>query len=163
MGKSAPQAPTPPNPQVVAQAQTASNQQTALYQSQLNNGNSYGPTGSVTNQYNPATNQWTQNTTLSPAEQAIFNQGTAAQAGMLGVANKEIPAIQSALNTHLSPGQTQGTVAQGPLQYSYGAGGPIQSQLNGATMGDPAVQAAINASYGQATQMLNPQWQQATE
>ena len=84
MGKSAPSAPQPVDPNVVSAAQTASNKATADYQSTLNNTNVNGPYGSISYTQDPGTSQWTQNTTLSPAEQAIFSQGTQAQGKKCG-------------------------------------------------------------------------------
>ena len=192
MGKSAPTPPPAPDPTVVAAAQTSSDEATALYQSHLNNGNSYGPTGSVTNSYNPNNNQWTQTTTLSPTEQGIFNSGTQAQQGALNVANQQIPRVAQALNTTLTPpsfvsgtntqpldfsyasggpiqtsfnpGQAvQGQIASGgPIQTSYAGGGPIQSQIGTQDVSGAVNQAEL-ASYDQATQLLNPQYQQAAE
>lgn len=111
MGKPSP--PAPPNPTQVAQAQSTANQQTAELQSQLNNGNSYGPYGSVTNVQSPGTNQWTQTTTLSPAEQQIFNQGTQAQGAALGIANDQLGRVAGALGTPLQAPELQTSVGSG--------------------------------------------------
>ena len=146
MGKSAPQPPPAPNPQQVAQAQTQSNQQTALFQSQLNNGNSYGPYGSVTNTYNPSTNQWTQSTSLSPAEQGIFDLGTQAQTGALGLANTQIGRVGDALGQQL-PAPTLATgVNAGAPQASYASGGPIAYGF------DPGPQLQLGFNPGQGVQ-----------
>jgi len=226
MGKSAPSPPPAPDPAAIAAAQESADAKTAQLQSVLNNGNSYGPFGSVVNKQAGPGGQWTQTTTLSPAEQAIFNAGTAAQAGALGLANTQLGRIGQTLGTGVTapamagsvsagspqfaiapagpitagfnPGLgVQGQVAQAPaeltlvsvapidvgagsnlpgaapLATSYNAGGPIQSALsaapplqtgvNPAALGDPAVQNAINAQYGQATSRLDPQWAQASE
>lgn len=48
MGKSSPSAPAPPDPAKTSAAQTASNEQTALYNFWLNNPNVYSPLGSQT-------------------------------------------------------------------------------------------------------------------
>lgn len=153
MGKPTPQAPTPPDPNVVDAAQTASNQQTALYQSQLNNTNVNGPYGSVNYNYNPSANQWTQNTTLSPAEQSIFGLGTQAQGSALGIANNQLGNVSRALNTPLPP--------TGPLANGVSSG-PIQSQIGPGDF-NQAVQNTINSQYGAEMGLLDPQMQQAQE
>src|SRR5690242_5227450 len=87
MGKSTPQAPPPPDPVKVAQAQTGSNVTTAAANSALQNANQYGPYGSteftvrgMQDIYDPSTKthyqvpQYNQTTTLSPAQQGLLNQ-----------------------------------------------------------------------------------------
>ena len=162
IGKSAPTPPPAPDPTVVAAAQTASNQQTALYQSQLNNGDSNGPAGSVTNTYNPATNQWTQNTSLSPAEQDIFNSGTADQSAALGVAGQQIGRVGQALGQGLTAPTLQTGVADPSLQYGFNAGGPIQASV-GPQNFNQAVNQTIGANFGGEMALLQPQMQQAEE
>ena len=86
-----PKMPKPPDPKVVAGAQTGSNISTALGNAYLNNMNQVGPEGNVTyatSGFNtikdPSTGQsyeipkWTQTTSLTPQGQQIFdiNQGT---------------------------------------------------------------------------------------
>lgn len=154
MGK--PSAPTPVDPTTVSQAQTASNEQTAQFNSQLNNYNTSSPYGTVNWSQNPSTSQWTQSTQLSPAEQAIFNQSTQAQSGALGIANQAIPQISQALS--------QGNPYSGLPGLTYGVqGGQIQTSIPQTAMGDQAVKNAANAAYGTETQYLDPQWKQATE
>src|SRR5215469_7267742 len=100
MGKPSP--PTPPDPVAVSAAQTQSNEATAALQAQLNNVNQYSPYGSVTyDQYAP--NQWSQTTTLSPSQQAIYNQQTAAEQGALQLGNTQLGRIGTALGTQLNP------------------------------------------------------------
>lgn len=72
-----PSAPPPFNPATAAAAQTASNQQTALYQQQLNNVNQNTPYGTLNYTSTPGVNgaapTTTATTTLSPAQQSILN------------------------------------------------------------------------------------------
>lgn len=81
-----PKAPKPPDPKVVAAAQTGSNVATAAANSYLNNVNQIGPEGNVTYSTDgfysikdPSTGQtyqvpkWTQTTSLSPTGQQIFD------------------------------------------------------------------------------------------
>lgn len=153
MGK--PSAPQPVDPTTVANAQTASNEQTAQFNSQLNNYNTSSPYGQVNWTQNPSTRQWTQATTLSPAEQAIFDQSTQAQSGALGIANQAIPRISQALSA--------GNPYVGQPGLSYGVqGGPIVTSV-GAQDINPSVQNAANAAYESETQYLDPQWAQARE
>lgn len=160
MGKSAPQPPAAPDPTVVAGAQTASDEATANYQSHLNNGNTVSPYGTVTNQYDPTANQWTQTTALSAPEQSLFDQSTQASNAALGVANQQIGRVSTALDTPLTPPTLQnsvgpqGSIASGydpggqiqtgfnqgsPIATGYSAGGPIQSQFNTG----PALQTSV--------------------
>lgn len=152
MGKPAPTPPTPVDPTVVSAAQTASNVATADNQSHLNNGNSYGPNGSVTNTYDPNANQWTQTTTLSPEQQAIYDQGNQAKSTALGIANGQLGNVQSALNTPLTAPGMQTGVQSGPLQMSVGGQDVNQSVRN-----------AINANFGGQMQLLQPKMQQQDE
>ena len=132
-----------------------------------------GPFGDVTYQQNPATNQWTQTTSLSPAEQSIFNAGTTAQGTALGIANTQLGNVASALQTPVTPttplatgvnsGQIQYGFQQGPgLQYGFNTGGPIQGQIGGQDI-NQSVANATNAAYSQAVSQLNPQWSQNAE
>lgn len=173
MGKHQPTPPPAPDPNVVSAAQTASNQATAQYQSQLNNGNSYGPYGSVTNVQDPNTHQWTQTTQLSPAEQAIFNQGTQAQGHALTTANTQLGRVDTALGQTLNTPNMQTSIqGAGPLATGYNNGGQIatgfnpgqavQGQIGPSNFGD-AVNNTINAQYAQARSRLDPQWSQAGE
>lgn len=86
MGKSAPQAPAPPDPYKVAQAQTGSNIQSAIAQSVIGNADTVGPSG--TTRYTQSGTQtitgpngerydiprYTQTTTLSPEQQGLYDQ-----------------------------------------------------------------------------------------
>ena len=131
MGKKAPTPPPAPDPTVVIGAQTASNDQTAQLQSQLNNGNSVGPTGSVTNTLNPSTNQWTQTTSLSPAEQQIFDAQTQDQGQALGIAGGQLDNVAKALQAgNLSAPTLQSSASGGPIQTGYGDGGQLAYGYN---------------------------------
>jgi hypothetical protein len=143
------------DPTTVANAQTASNEQTAQFNSQLDNYNTASPYGAVDWTQNPSTHQWTQSTQLSPAEQAIFDQSTQAQSGALGIANQAVPRISSAL----SAGSPYADLPS--LTYGVQAG-PIQSSVGSPDTGQ-AVQDAGQAAYDAETQYLDPQWRQASE
>ncbi len=90
MGKSAPRA---PDPFKTAQAQAAMNRDTAVTQQELNMVNQTGPWGSVSYSQTGTTDAgnpiWSQSTTLSPSQQAIFNQSQAAQRNLAATANQQ--------------------------------------------------------------------------
>jgi hypothetical protein len=132
-----------------------------------------GPFGDVTYTQDPTSNQWTQTTALSPAEQSIFDAGTQAQGAALGIANNQLGNVAQALNTPVSPvsplatGVTPGPIQYGfgpepGLQYGFGGGGPVQNQI-GAPDVNQAVQNATSAAYNQAVSQLDPQWAQNSE
>lgn len=81
MGK--PKPPAAPDPVKTAAAQTVSNKETAISQTGLNAMNQTGPQGSVTYSQNgtwaDGTPRFTQNTSLSPEQQAIYNTGVKTQ------------------------------------------------------------------------------------
>lgn len=176
MGKSSPTPPPAPDPTVVAQAQSTANIASATAQQKLNMINTSGPSGSVNYTADPnAPGGYSQTTTLSPSQQAIYDQGTQAQSGALGIANTQLGRVNTALGQTLNPGglQTsvanpnvqssvglQGSVGNPSVQTSYDQGGPIQQQVNTPDF-STAMQNASNAVYGQATSRLDPQWQQA--
>lgn len=108
MGKSQPAA---PDPVATANAQAAMNRDTAITQQQLNMTDQYNPWGSVTydrvgedsfvdSQGNTITTpKYTQTTTLSPEQQAIYDQSQAAQGNLATLANEQSAAIRDLLNT----------------------------------------------------------------
>jgi hypothetical protein len=169
---SSPKAPTPPDPIVVANAQSAANIESATAQQKLNMINTNGPTGSVS--YTPdatAPGGYSQNTTLSQGQQGIYDGGVQAQQGALNVANQQIGRVGAALNRGLDPGQLQTSYDQGgpiqnsfdkgqSLQYGYDPGQQVQGHAGYQNINQSVNQAA-NAAYGQATSRLDPQWQQA--
>src|SRR6187402_2291310 len=111
-------APTPPNPQAVAAAQTGTNVSTGVANSFLNNVNQissqgelrYDPTGTY-NFTDPATGtaytlpRWTQTQILSPDQQNIFDLGEQSQTNLANLAVSQ----SGKLNTLLgSPIDTSG-------------------------------------------------------
>lgn len=94
-GGSAPQA---PDPVATAQAQAGLNRDTAITQQELNMINQSGPWGSVRyNQTGTTANGnpiWSQQTTLSPSQQRIFNQSQAAQGNLAQLANRQSQQLQ---------------------------------------------------------------------
>lgn len=141
MGKHQPSAPTPPDPTVVANAQSTANQQTAAYQQRLNMVNTTGPDGSVDYQADPsAPGGYRQVTTLSPGQQGLYDLGNQAQTGALNIANNQLANVQGALNQHLTaPG----------LQTSFG---PTDFSADR--------QAVTDSVINQARSRLDPIWNQ---
>lgn len=95
MGKSAPK---PPDPMQTAQAQAALNRDTAITQQELNMVNQTSPWGSISYQQTGTTANgnpiWSQQTTLSPSQQRIFNQSQAAQENLAQLANSQSQQLQ---------------------------------------------------------------------
>lgn len=95
--------PKAPDPYATAAAQTASNQQTAQYQSQLNNVNQVTPNGNLTYTYNNSSTgpKWTATQTLSPAQQALLDQQNKFNLTANQTANNQLGQIQGVLSTPL--------------------------------------------------------------
>lgn len=107
MGKSAPKA---PDPVATAQAQSNMNRDTALMQQQMNMVGTSGPWGSTSYNQTGTTSyvgadgklvsvpQFTQTTTLSPTQQAIFDQQQAAMGNLSNIANQQSQRVSSTLS-----------------------------------------------------------------
>jgi hypothetical protein len=143
MGK--PSAPKAPDPVALANAQAAANTQTAQEQQRLNMINSTSPYGSVTYQADPsAPGGYSQNTSLSPGQQQLYDQGLNVSNQAYNVAGQQIGRVGNALNTPLSTdglpglngtggntgGIRTGFSGGGPLQYGYDSGGQIQQSVD---------------------------------
>lgn len=171
MGKSTPKAPTPPDPTVVANAQSAANLATAAGQRDLNMINTTGPTGSVKYDVDPhAPGGYSQNTTLSGPEQLSYDLTKSAQNSALGVANDQIGRVGDALATpfnydglpalqgSVTPGKAQTSFGQSPsIQQSFAGGGDIQKHM-GPTDFTQDRRDVTQSVLDQYTSRLNPQW-----
>lgn len=147
----------------MAGAQTASNLATAQAQSALNNTNIFGPNGSVTyTQPGGADTAYTQTTTLSPAEQQIFNQSTQAQGTALGIANNQLGNVSNALNTPVTAPSMQTGVTNGSIANGYNPGGAIQAQVGNQDINQSVSNAELANFMGQYS-LLQPQMAQASE
>lgn len=98
--------PAPPDPVKTAQAQTATNIETAIAQSQLNNVNQVTPYGNLTYEQT-GTGQngvpiYTATQTLSPEQQAILDQSQAAELGLATTANNQIASVGETLSDPFS-------------------------------------------------------------
>lgn len=103
--------PKAPDPVATAQAQAGMNRDTARDQQMLNMNNQVNPWGSVnynqtgTNSYVDSQGktitlpQFTQTTTLTPQQQAIFDKSQAAQGNLAGIAQDQSAKMRDLLNT----------------------------------------------------------------
>lgn len=97
--------PKAPDPMQTAQAQAGMNRQTAIDQQLLNMVGQETPWGSVSyNQTGSAGGvpQFTATTTLSPTQQAIFDQAQAAQGNLAQIANNQSQQVQDTLSNPFS-------------------------------------------------------------
>lgn len=103
-------APSVPSAAETAAAQSGMNRDTAITQMQLNSGTQVNPWGTVSTEqtgensfvdsqgntvYTPS---FTQTTTLSPEQQAIFEQSQAAEGNLAGIANEQSAFLKDYLN-----------------------------------------------------------------
>lgn len=94
-------APSAPDPVATAQAQGGMNRDTAITQAILNSGTQVNPWGTVSTEqtgsagFTDSQGRWvetprfTQTTTLSPTQQAIFDQSQSAEGNLAGIANDQ--------------------------------------------------------------------------
>lgn len=104
------QTPKAPDPYDTAAAQGGMNMDTAITQTMLNSGNQINPWGSVTNAQTGTNSfvdsqgntinvpQFTQTTSYTPEQQAIFDQSQAAQTNLAGIANEQSAFLKDYLN-----------------------------------------------------------------
>lgn len=180
MGKSSPQAPAAPDPNVVAAAQTKSNIDTANANANLNRTDQVTPWG--TQAYTQGapnadgTAHWTSTTTLDPAQQRLLDSSNNISQSMANLGQTQLGNVASTINKPLDfsglptlhQGALQGSVAQ-PQNFTTGVGtGGIQRNVDmsgvPALVGGDALAGAMkdaqNASYNQQTGYLDPQWRQ---
>jgi len=177
MGKSTPQAPTPPDPVATAQAQAASNKETAIANANLNRINQYTPQGNLTYQQigtNPdGTPQYQQTQTYSPGQQAVYDAQNQVSQALSNTALQGTNQVSAAMN---KPWDTSGanpmaTNLQGAgqgIQTGYNPGGNIQTSLDFSKLSAlPGIndfsgdaQSARNNAYSYATSRLDPQFDQ---
>ena len=132
MGK--PQAPAPPDYKGAAQAQGQANKEAAFQSAVLSNPNINTPYGSQTVDYLPDMRPII-NQTLSPEEQAIFNQQEAAKLGLSQTANQQQQAIGNLLATPFSFG--------GQPQQGLDLSGVAKMPVNAGTTGQEAIMARL--------------------
>lgn len=104
MGKPSP--PAAQDPVATANAQTASNRETAIAQTGLNAMDQFGPQGNVTYAQNgtwaDGTPKFTQTTSLSPGQQAVFDTGLKTQQNLAKTAQTQSGRLDTLLSTPFS-------------------------------------------------------------
>lgn len=145
MGKSSP--PPPPDPNAVAAAQTQSNQQTALYNTNINRANQTGPNGSVAwtlrpgaDPANPQPGDYTQTTSLSPEQQSLADSQSAISQNLAGVAQAGLSRVGAGMATPFDTSQL-GTLAQ---QVGHGDNAGAAQQAQRAIMAQLQPQLDVN-------------------
>lgn len=155
MSKGSP--PAAPDPTVTAQAQTASNKDTAIANAELNRVNQYTPYGSSTYQVtgnNPdGTPQYSQTTSLSPGQQNLYDMTLQGEQSLGQTALGQLGNLQGAYSTPFSFG--------GP-NVSGSVGAPTTGTTTQIGSGDYAAQMkqSQDAAYKAQTQYLDPQFAQ---
>ncbi len=184
MGKSTPAAPQAPDPVATAAAQSKTNIDTANAQANLNRVNQITPWGSQTYTQGPqnpdGTSQWTQTTSLDPAQQKLLDSSNQISQGMADLGQTQIGQVQNAINnpvntsgiTQVRNGTAQGAVdmsgipkmqanaSYGAIQDRLGAQGPIQGQVDSGgdiqkTMAQPGNIRNTIANAGQIQSGIN--------
>lgn len=145
MGKKTPSAPAAPDPVATANAQSATNKETALWNSVLGNINQVTPNGNLTYTQTPATSAdqpptWTATTTLSPAQQQILDNQNRADIGTSQLGADQVGRIADALAK--------------PVDFSGLAAAPGSDDFSADS------KRVADALYGQYSSRLDPQWQQ---
>lgn len=173
--KSDPEPPKAPDPQVTAAAQTKMNIDTANAQANLNRVNQVTPWGSQTytqGAQNPdGTSQWTQTTSLDPAQQALLDSSNRISQGMADTGEGQLGRVNDALAKPLNyddkaPWQVT-RVLGGKMQNGVEQGG-IQNQVDMSKVPDLIGGEALNTDlqtqrdslYNQQKAFLDPQWKQ---
>ncbi len=185
MGKDAPDYPDPPDPRVVAQAQSQYNREAAIAQANMNRIDQYAPGGSSTftrtGTNEDGTPQYRQDTVLSPEQQALYNQQNQVAQALGGLSVSNIDRVAGAQSTPFNydgmtpltasvggnqaqqatggqPG-VQRSVDAGQIATSYDSGGPIQRSVGPDDFSADARRVA-DSVYSQATSRLDPAFQQ---
>lgn len=135
-------APKPPNPSSVAAAQAAANKETAITQARLNQINQYTPYGNLeyspTGQTADGVQLYKSTMTLSPQQQALFDQQQALTGQIMDAAGPQISKITDILAT--------------PFNYDGLPDAPVAN--------DETLRRTEDALYNRAAQYLDPMWQQ---
>lgn len=142
MGKPSP--PPAPDPVATINAQTGSNKETAIANAELNRVNQNTPYGSSTYSiggYNPdGTPQYSQQVTLSPEQQSLYDKYTKGQLSLADTALGSLGNVQSNFSQPFS-------LRNDPTRTSFA----------------DQQKAASDTAYGAATRYLDPQYAQAGE
>ena len=169
-------APKAPDPFATAAAQSGMNRDTAITQMQLNSGTQVNPWGTVSTEQTGNnsfvdsqgktvnTPSFTQTTTLSPSQQAIFDQSQSAAGNLAGIANEQTAFLKDYLN---KPFEFNNADAE---QWAYDRASPriLQNQAQSeatlrSTLANKGIRegsAAWNAELGRMSQANNDQMNQ---
>jgi hypothetical protein len=176
MGKSTPQAPTPPDPVRTAQAQSQYNREAAIAQANLDRIDQYTPQGSLTYQQigtnSDGTPRYQQTQTYSPDQQALYDQQNHIAQALGSTAQDQIGRVNSTMGSDfnyngMTPLQT-GVPGQ-PVQRLNGPTPQMQTSLapSGNIQGDVGPndfsadgRRVADSVYNQATSRLDPQYGQ---
>lgn len=122
-----PQAPAAPDPVKTAQAQSASNKETAVAQYGLNATNQNGPNGSLNyNQigtWSDGTPRFEANTVLSPQQQTLYDKSNVTQNNLADIGTQQSAKIGAQLNTPFQYNlpSSVSNVQGSPIQKSIGS------------------------------------------
>ena len=178
----APKAPTPPDPNVQAAAQTQSNRDTATYNNAIEHGNTYTPLGSstYTGRVDPVTGAtvYDQTVSLDPAQQALLDTQNQQDLALGQTGNSLLGQINDTIGRPMDTSGLPGLMGAVNFQQLNGNAGQIdQLNVNGPgiqgtldTNGLPQLYGAENlmgarnqvsdALYRQQSSYLDPQYQQ---
>jgi hypothetical protein len=163
--KSSPKPPAAPDPQVTAAAQTKSNIDTANANANLNRVDQVTPWGSQTYSQGPrnpdGTSQWTQTTTLDPAQQKLLDSSNRMSQSMSDIGEGQLGRVSNSMAQPLS----YNGAPQQATNVSYGR---IQDDVNmkdvpkliGGEALDRDLQTQRDSLYRQQTAFMDPQWKQ---
>jgi hypothetical protein len=140
MGKPSP--PQAPDPVRTAQAQTASNRETAITQTGLNAMDQTGPYGSVrytqNGQWADGTPRFSQNTTLTPAQQTLLNTSQRTSQNVADIGERQSRTLDTVLgsqfNTDGLPAGGNAAALDRPGYQQFG-NGPAMNTTGGDTSG----------------------------
>lgn len=165
MGKSSP--PPPPDPAVTAAAQTGTNKETSLFNTNINRVNQVGPNGSSAwvlrpgaDPNNPQPGDYTQTTFLSPEQQQLADAQQRISTNLAGVAesglNRVGQAVATPFDTSNVPGLTTGLAGagQGLTRGVDTSGLPQLAGGNGGSYGDQ-VKAVQDATFARMQPQLD--------
>lgn len=155
-----PKAPTPPDPNVQAAAQTQYEKDTATYNNAITHGNTYTPLGNsiYTGRVDPVTGAtvYDQTVTLDPAQQQLMDIQNQQELALGQTGNKMLGQIDSTLGTPLDTSGLPGLMGAVNFQQLQGlgnVGGPgIQGSVNLSDLGLDAGQVGTFANSGPGIQ-----------
>lgn len=155
MGKSSPSAPAAPDPTITAQAQTASNVDTARMNAQLNRVNQSTPWGNLNysqSQSNPDT--WNSTITLSPDQQNLLNSSNQISQSMANLGQNQLGNVSNTLGKPLDLSgapKLQSSVNSGGVQSDVQPYGQIQNSMDNSNLNPMQT----SANYGQIQNNLD--------